>query len=63
MDSKGASTSMDPSVTLFELIYNDDMIYESLINSTSILVHKGVLIIMQGCIGDNEQGLYIGLID
>ena len=54
---------MDPSVTLFELIYNDDMIYESLINSTSILVHKGVLIIMQGCIGDNEQGLYIGLID
>ena len=63
MDSKGASTPMDPSGTLFELIYHDDMIYESLIDFRFILVHKGVLIIMQGCIGDNEQGLYIGLID
>ena len=26
-------------------------------------MHKGVLIIMQGCKGVSEQGLWIGLID
>ena len=27
------------------------------------LVHKGVLVIIQGCIGVSEQGLWIGLLD
>ena len=45
------------------LIYHDDTIYEGLIDSRFILVHKCVLVITQGYIGDNEQGLYIGLID
>ena len=26
-------------------------------------VHKGVLVIIQGCIGVSEQGLWIGLLD
>ena len=37
--------------------------YEGRINSTFIFVHKGVLVITQGCIGVSEQGLWIGLID
>ena len=40
-----------------ELIYHDDTIYEDLIGSKFILVHKGVLVITQGCIEDNEKGL------
>ena len=41
----------------FELIYHGNMIYEGWISSMFTLVHKGILVIMQGCIGDSEQGL------
>ena len=27
------------------------------------LVHNGILVIKQGCIGNGKQGLWIGLID
>ena len=46
-----------------KLIYHDDMVYEGYINSKFTFVHKGILVIMQGCTRDSEQGLYIGLID
>ena len=26
-------------------------------------MHKSILVITQGCIGDNEQGIWFGLID
>ena len=54
---------MGSSGPCFELINHDDMVYESWIGSRFILVHKGVLVIMQGCIGDNEQIIWSGLID
>ena len=41
----------------FELIYYDGMTYEDWIDSRFILVHKGVLVILQGYTRDNEQGL------
>ena len=34
-----------------ELICHDDTIYEGWIDSRFIIVHKGVLVIIQGCIG------------
>ena len=39
------------------------MVYEGWISSMFILVHKAILVISQGCIGDNEQGIWFGLID
>ena len=56
LDSKGANTPMGPSGPHFKLMYHDDMVYKSQIGFRFILMHNGVLIIMQGCIGDNEQG-------
>ena len=47
----------------YDLIYHDDTIYEGWIDSRFILEHKGVLVIMQGCTNDNEQVLWIELID
>ena len=47
----------------FELIYHDDMVYESWINSRFTFVHKDVLVIMQGCTENSEQVLWIELID
>ena len=54
---------MGPNDPWFELIYHDDKIYEGWIGSKVILVYKSVLVITQGCIEDNEQGLWIGLMD
>ena len=54
---------MDPSAPRSKLIYHDDTIYEDWINSMFTLVHKSVLIIIQGCIRDSEQVLWIGLTD
>ena len=47
----------------FKLIYHDDIVYKSWIDSYFIIVHKGVLVITQGCIEVSEQVLYIRLID
>ena len=40
----------------FEFIYHDDKVYKGWIDSSVILVHKGVLVITQSCIRDNKQG-------
>ena len=40
-----------------ELIYLVGMGYEDRIDSTFTFVHKGVLVITQGCIEVSEQGL------
>ena len=48
LDSKGANTLMGPSGPRFKLIYHDDTVYEGLIDSRFILMHKGVLVITQG---------------
>ena len=47
----------------FELIYQDDMIYRGWISSRFTHMHKGILVIMQCCIRDSEQGIWIELID
>ena len=46
-----------------KLIYHDVIVYEDWIDFRFILVHKGVLVIMQGYIWDSEQSLWFGLID
>ena len=63
MDSKGASIPIGPNGPRSELIYLVDMGYEGRIGSKFTFVHKGVLVITQGCIGLSEQGLWIGLMD
>ena len=50
---------MGPSGPYFELIYHDSKIYEGWIGSKFTFLHKGVLGITQGCIGDHEQSLKI----
>ena len=54
---------MGPNGLHFKLIYHNDTIYERWIDSWFILVHKSVLVIMQGCTKNNEQILLIRLID
>ena len=63
LDSEGANSPMGLNGPYSKLIYHDDMVYEGYINSKFTLVHKGILVIMQGCTRDSEQGLYIRLID
>ena len=46
---------MGPNGPYFELIYRVSMGYKDQINSKFTFVHKGVLVIMQGCIGVCEQ--------
>ena len=50
---------MGPNGPYSELIYFVGMDYESWIGSKFTFVHKGVLVITQGCIGLSEQGLWI----
>ena len=47
----------------FKLIYLFSTDYEGQIGSRFTFVHKGVLVIIQGCTGLSEQGLWIRLID
>ena len=54
---------MGPSGPRFELIFLVGMGYEGRIGSKFTFVHKGVLVITQGCIGNSEQVLQIWLID
>ena len=49
---------MGASGSYSKLIYHDGIVYESWIGSRFILVHKSVLVIMQGCTKDSEQGLW-----
>ena len=48
---------MGPSSPCSELIYHDNTVYEGWVDFRFILVYKSVLVITQGCIGDNELGL------
>ena len=57
LDSEGVNTLMGPNGSRFKLIYLISMGYEGWISSKFTFVHKGVLIIMQGCIGVSERGL------
>ena len=41
----------------FELVYLVGMGYDGRIGSKFTFVHKGVLVIMQGCIEVSEQGV------
>ena len=45
---------MGPNGPCSKLIYYDDIVYEGYITSRFTFVYKGVLIITQGCIGNNE---------
>ena len=63
LDSVGANTPMGPNGPHFELIYLFGMGYKGRMGSRFIFVHKGVLVIMQGCIRVSEQSLWTGLID
>ena len=54
---------MGPNAPCSKLIYLVNMDYGSRIGSTLTFVHKGILVIIQGCIGVSEQDLWIGLID
>ena len=54
---------MGPNGSHFELIYLVSKDYEGRIGSRFIFVHKGVLVIMQGCIRVSKQGIWIALID
>ena len=54
MDCEGASIPMDPSGPRSELIYLVGMGYKGWIGSKFTFVHKGVLVITQGCIGISE---------
>ena len=49
LDFEGVSTFMSFSGLDSKLIYYDDTIYESWIDSRFTLLHKGVLVITQGC--------------
>ena len=54
---------MGPNSPCFKLIYHDYTVYKNWIDFRFTLVHKGIMVIMQGCLRDSEQGLWIGLID
>ena len=63
LNFEGANTPMSPSGPHSKLIYHDDTVYEGQISFRFILMHKDVLVIMQGCTRDNEQVPWIGLIN
>ena len=54
---------MGPSSPYFKLIYLVGMNYEVWIDSKFTFVHKGILLIMQGCSRVSEQSLWIRLND
>ena len=50
-------------VVLVLSLLSCDTFYEGWIDSRLILVYKSILVIMQGCIRDTRQGLWLGIID
>ena len=50
-------------VVLVLSLLSCDTFYDGWIDSRLILVHNSILVIMQGCIRDNGQGLWLGIID
>ena len=57
MDFKGVTTPMGPNGPHSELIYFVGIGYEGWIDSKFTFVHKGILVIMQGCTRVSEWGL------
>ena len=57
MDYEGASVPMGPNGLCSELIYLIGTDYEDRIGFRFTFVHKGILVIMQDCIGVSEQNL------
>ena len=57
LDFEEADITMSPNGPRSEFIYLVGTSYEGRIDSTFTFVHKGVLIIMQGCTRLSEQGL------
>ena len=57
MDFEGASIPIGHNGPCFELIYLVSMGYEGRIDFRFTFVHKGVLVITQGCLRVSEQGL------
>ena len=56
MDYEGTNIPMSPNGPYSKLVYLFGMGYKGRIDSKFTFMHKGVLIIMQGCIGLSEQG-------
>ena len=54
---------MGPSGPHYELIFLNGVVYEGWMGFQFTFVYKGVLVIMQCCIGMSEQHLWIGLIE
>ena len=54
---------MSPNDPHFELIFFDDIVYEDWMSFQFTFVHKGVLVIVQGCTRISKWYLWIGLID
>ena len=54
LDSEGANFPMGPNDPHSKLIYHVGTIYEGWIGSWFTLMHKSVLVIMQGCTNDSE---------
>ena len=54
---------MGPNGPRSELIYLVSTNYEDQVDFRFTFVHKGVLVIAQGCTKISEQGLWIGLSD
>ena len=46
-----------------ELIFLDDTVYEGWMSFQFTFVHKGIFVIVQGCIGMSEWYLYTQLTD
>ena len=57
LDYEGASIPMGSSGPYYELIYLVGMGYEGRIGSRFTFVHKGILVITQGCTRVSKQGL------
>ena len=57
MDFERASTLMGLNGPYTKLIYHDNTVFESWIDFRFTLMHKGVLVIIKGCIEDSEKGL------
>ena len=55
INSNKANTSMGPRGPYYKLIHHDDTVYDSWISSKFILMHKGILVNMQGCIANNDN--------
>ena len=54
---------ISPNGPRSKLMYLVAMGYEGRIGFRFTFMHKGILVITQGCIGVSKQGIWIGLID